>query len=252
LFDFFLAEGQTQHGRSFPTKPVSRISPSDSYPSTFYKAPPTISELLDRSQYNPICRMLFSLSCAERLFPFFESYYKRTKQGDPGLLRSALNELWESVIQNRPCGRLSFLDEYESQIPDDDIRWTPLNPLAENAVAALTYACLCQVENEIDNALWAAVQGYEAVDHIAHTIQDIEFEELEAEAVIVSNEYIQSELNIQLRDIAELGKITIGGEEFQRLTIAFRRRAESEGQSLSMAVSELPVGSKNTDGRKTD
>lgn len=184
----------------------------------------------------PNGRTLFALSCAERLFPLYKSYGEASRQGDAGRLRSTLNQLWESMTSQQPCGKLSYLDEYESLIPHEDEQWTPLNPLAENAVAALAYACQCQVDGHTDNALWAAVQGYEAVDYIAHTLEGIEFEGPGAEAAILSNEHVQREIQNQLQDIAELERTSIKGGNVEGLVEAFRRRAESEGHSLASVL----------------
>jgi len=155
-------------------------------------------------------------------------------------VRSTLDELWESIIRGKPCGELSFLKRYESLIPGEEVPWTPLNPLAENAIAAVAYACKCQVEGTTECALWAAVQGYEAVDYIAHTVEGIAFEGPEAEGAILSNEYVQGEIENQLREIGQLESSSIDGEGIEELAEAFRRRAVSASKSLVTVLSKLP------------
>src|SRR5437868_13041662 len=105
--------------------------------------------LRDRLAYlNGRHRTLFGLSCAERLFPLYELFAARSGQGAPDSLRSTLNELWQSTLTGTAIGEHPFLRQYESLIPEDETETNKrplLGPLAEDAVAALAYACQCRV-----------------------------------------------------------------------------------------------------------
>jgi uncharacterized protein YjaG (DUF416 family) len=183
--------------------------------------------------------MIFASSCAERLFPLYQSFCEKTAQGRPNYLRSTLDQLWDLARRGQEGHEEAFLSDYESLIPGEDAEWTPLNPLAENAVAALAYACRCQLTGEAESAAWAAVQVYEAVDYLAHTLGGIDFTGPEAEADILKSEYVQAEIKRQLRDLAELENVVRDGSGIEHVVETFRNRAKSEGMTLVPVVSTL-------------
>lgn len=178
------------------------------------------------------CRSLFALSCAERLFPSYDLYHQRTGRGDTSRMRSALDHLWDAILQDRTAIGLDGLDDYKLLAPGEETPWNPLNPVAENAVAAVMYACQCQIEEETESAVWAAVQGYEAADYIVHTVEGIDFTGSQAEAAILNNELVQGEIERQLRDVAQLETCSDDPGKLAELVKEFRKRASSEGMSL--------------------
>jgi uncharacterized protein YjaG (DUF416 family) len=190
----------------------------------------------------PRWRLMFALSCAERLFPLYKLFSERTRQGATNRLRSTSDQLWESVRRGQTGGEQPFLVEYESLIPGEEVersKRTLLDPLAEDAVAALAYACQCQVSGETENAVWAARCGYEAVDYIAHGLEDMDYDTPEAQAAILKKDYVQAELQRQLRDLSELERAAREGIRAEQVVETFRRRATSEGTALVAVVSAL-------------
>jgi hypothetical protein len=150
--------------------------------------------------------------------------------------------LWESVRRGQTSCEQPFLNEYESLIPGEQVersKRTPLDPLAEDAVAALAYASQCQVTGEAENAVRAARRGYEAVDYIAHTLEGMDYDTREAQAAILNKEYVQAELQRQLRDIAELERVPPDGRGIENGVNTFRNRAKSEATTLVSVVSAL-------------
>jgi uncharacterized protein YjaG (DUF416 family) len=186
----------------------------------------------------PGWRLLFALSCAERLFPL----YKLFSEGTPNRLRSTSDQLWESVRRGQTDGAQPFLDEYESLIPGEEVersKRTLLDPLAEDAVAALAYACQCQVTGEAEDAVCAAQCGYEVVDYIAHGLEDMDYDTPEGQAAILNKDYVQVELQRQLRDIGELERAARENTRMEQVVETFRSRAASEGKTLAAVVAEL-------------
>lgn len=181
-------------------------------------------------------RTLFSLLCSERLFPLYDLYSKSASDAQPALLRSTLDRLWESIVQAKPIFDVPFLREYKSLIPGEDADWTPLNPIAENAVAALAYTCQA---NEPENAKWAALQGYEAMDYLAHTLGKIEFNRPENELLIMNSPYVQVEIFRQLRDISELETLAHNSENEESAIGIFHNRAALEGTALVPIAARL-------------
>lgn len=186
----------------------------------------------------PRSRRLFALSCAERLFPLYQAYRDRAGRGNPRRIRKALDELWRAVSLDRKCESRGRAGEYESLIPDEDSRWTAINPLAENAVAALVYAIRCHVSKDCENAAWAAVQAYEAADYVAGTLKEIEFSKPGAESAILRTPWVQGELQSQLRDLAELER-DVG--DWKETVAIIRARARSQSQGLLEAANRIEV-----------
>lgn len=184
-------------------------------------------------------RMLFALSCAERLYPLYELYTKETGKENENCLRSILDGLWKSVVRGETIAEESSLDDYDYLIPNDSAEWTRLNPLAENAAAALAYAWRLHATGETQNAVWAATQGYEAVDYIAHTLQAIDFNEPGAEGRILQTEYVQAELQRQLRDLAELESVSNVGTQIDNVVKTLQNRAKAEGNEFVPLASAL-------------
>jgi uncharacterized protein YjaG (DUF416 family) len=183
--------------------------------------------------------MLFAFAVAERLFPLYQSFFERTGRGRPNYLRSTLDHLWELALRGQTGHEEPFLSDYESLLPGEDPQWNPLNGVADDAVAALAYACQCQATGEIGYAVWAAERGYAAVDYVAHDLEGMDYGSAEAEVVILNKEYVQAELQRQLRDVAELENVPLDGSGMERLVEAFRVRAISEGLTLVQVVSAL-------------
>jgi uncharacterized protein YjaG (DUF416 family) len=193
-------------------------------------------------EIGPRWRLLFAVSCAERLFPVYKLFSERTQQGAPNRLRSTLDQLWESARREETSREQPFLNEYEALIPGDDVersKRTLLDPLAEDAVATLAYACQCQVTGETGDAVWAARRGYEAVDYVAHGLEDMDYDTPEAQAAILQKDYVQAELQRQLRDIGELERAAGERRGTEHVVETFRGRAMSEGMTLVTIVSAL-------------
>lgn len=183
--------------------------------------------------------MLFAVAVAERLYPAYKLFFEKSGWGSPNYLRATLDHLWESAQRGRIGYEEPFLSDYESLFLGEGAEWSPLNPLSENAVVALTYACQCQQKGDTESAAWAAVQGYEAVDYIAHTLGKIAFKGPEAEVAILKTEYVQAEIERQLRDITELEKMARDQSGIESVVETFRNRAGSEGLTLVPIVCAL-------------
>lgn len=188
---------------------------------------------------NPLSRLLFAVAVAERLYPTYKLFFEKTGWGSADYLRETLDHLWESAFRGQIGLEEPFVSDYESLFLGEGAEWSPLNPLSENAVVALTYACQCQQAGDAENAAWSAVQGYEAVDYLAHTLGKIDFNAPKAEAKILQTEYVQAELQRQLRDLTELEKVSRDGSGVESVVETFRDRAASEGLTLLPVVTAL-------------
>lgn len=91
----------------------------------------------------------------------------------------------------------ALADRCEALAPTEDDSWTDLSGLAQNAASAAAYALRSVVSDSADEAVWAAVQCYEAADLIATARLDVDFNQPGIEDRIVAEEVVQRELVTQ-------------------------------------------------------
>lgn len=70
----------------------------------------------------PLHRIAFAASCCERLLPNYNAFYRLENWGDPSVLRTALNEVWQ-ILQGKPVDAAlirRLIKDCEDVIPDSD------------------------------------------------------------------------------------------------------------------------------------
>lgn len=110
----------------------------------------------------------FASACAERLFPLYELFTARTGQGDPALLRDALDRAWAGESGATVGADVEhLLEAVEGLVPDDDQPdFSVWSPLAQHAAAAVAYALRLWLSGESQNGVWAARQLFEVADYV--------------------------------------------------------------------------------------
>ncbi len=119
-------------------------------------------------------RVAFAAASAERLQPLYAWFHEVSGQGDPEVLRAALDAVWDLVLGRPSPGDLRQLQEAaESLVPDEDVgKWSEQSAYAQNAAAAVAYAVRSWITNDPQQAGWAARQVYEAADYAAQQDTD--------------------------------------------------------------------------------
>jgi uncharacterized protein YjaG (DUF416 family) len=163
-----------------------------------------LSDRLD--MLDPKARTGFALKCARRLFPWYQQFHDETGQGKPRTIDRALDAAEGHLRGGKgPAGELkSLADECESLVPRDDEFWTDLSGFAQNAAAAAAYALRSFFSESTKNAVWAAVQAYEAADLAAANELGIDLNEDGAEQKILAHPTVQGELAAQEEDLRNL------------------------------------------------
>ncbi|MEH2258927.1 DUF416 family protein [Nostoc sp.] len=67
-------------------------------------------------------RIAFAASCCERLLPNYNAFSRLENWGDPSVLRTALNEVWQ-ILQGKPVDAAlirRLIEDCEDVIPDSD------------------------------------------------------------------------------------------------------------------------------------
>jgi uncharacterized protein YjaG (DUF416 family) len=183
----------------------------------------------------PRSRVAFAASCAQRLASVYHRYAAQSGQADRGdLFDDALAYVWTHLwtTPNKPTiDRL--LADVMALIPDEDAPgWTPMTPCAEDATSALAYCLRCLQSGDAQEATWAAGRVYEALDHFVTSRDDISPSEPGGEARILGDSVIQTELERQARDIAELR--SVGDSQSRTLFDNLRQRSVVE-QAIAVA-----------------
>lgn len=159
---------------------------------------------LDRLE--PTRRAEFALGCAERLLPWYIRFHDETGKGDSSVPTVALQAARARLMSGEGdvAHLRSLADRCESLVPVEEDAWTELSGVAQNAVAAVVYAIRCLVSGDAQDAVWAAVQGYEAADLLASTELDVDFNEPGVEQRIAAQAVVQAELTAQDESLCRL------------------------------------------------
>src|SRR5262245_28415495 len=125
---------------------------------------PRIKQFLERMPKPN--RVAFAAASAERLYPYYLNFYKKTNLGKPDVLRDALTFVWQDLHDRRmEEERLKqLIIECNALIPEEDDGWIIETGLAENSVVGTIYTLECKQTGEVQDAIWAAQRSYETVD----------------------------------------------------------------------------------------
>lgn len=163
-------------------------------------------------------RTAFAASCAERLFPLYIDFSRRTEAGSPDVLETALRQLWLDLERDSPS-----LNELQSHltltmdvIPTEEQEpWIEQQAYAEDAAAAVAYALRSRISGEAQESVWAARRCYEAADHFAtHDLSKQGIEDAPEER-LAAHPRVQNELRLQAEalQMLEPGRIGSGSEK---------------------------------------
>ena len=177
-------------------------------------------------------RILFAVTCAERLFPAYESLSAKTGDGNVDLLRRILDKLWMGLLG---------VQEYSDQIiaadlqhcmllvpKESDGEWSNEQAWAEDAVACLAYSLRTRISGDAQEAAWAARRVYEAVDSYVINVSANNFKLPNDEVRVRDHPLVQVELGRQERDISELLSLVHSPENIVTAVNSFKLRSRSE------------------------
>ncbi len=173
-------------------------------------------------------RLLFAVSCAERLFPAYIRYQQVAKRGDAGTLRTILDGLWDDLLRGDFSRSVAQdLDKCMALIPQEESRaWCTEEPWAEDAAACIAYSLRARQTGDPQEVAWAARRVYEAVDDYVLNATGQEFQLPAEEKRVLAHPVIQKELERQRRDLDEL--LTCNHTSRGLDVTRYRRRAVEE------------------------
>ncbi len=118
----------------------------------------------------------FGAACAERLWPLFVWYANITGRADPRSLRRVLDDTWRAM-QGNEVNLAEAQQVAEGMVPSDEGESVHETGYGQNAAACVAYAVRTWLNDDAQEAAWAARQVYEAADYAAqHARPDLDFD----------------------------------------------------------------------------
>ncbi len=109
---------------------------------------------------------VFAACCAERLMPVYKWTASVTAREEVAHVRSALEIGWsESASPERVQQARADVEALVPDADDEDSGYTDV-ALAQNAIACVGYALRARLSHNVQDAVWAARQLYEAADYL--------------------------------------------------------------------------------------
>ena len=177
-------------------------------------------------------RILFAVTCAERLFPAYERFSAKTGSGNVDFLRRILDKLWMGLLG---------VQEYSDQIiaadlqhcmllvpKESDGEWSNEQAWAEDAVACLAYSLRTRISGDAQEAVWAAGRVYEAVGYYVLHASGNSFKLPNDEVRVLDHPLVQAELVRQERDMSELLSFVQSPENIVAAVNSFKLRSRLE------------------------
>lgn len=191
--------------------------------------------LRDLSCVSPKMRVTFAASCAERLFPAYEEFCKRSSLGKRDELANMLAQVWSHLLGHEmTMDQIQLMSvRCESLIPGEDYsdKWIDGQAYADDAAAALCYTLRLLGSDDPRDGVWVAERAYELTDYyVTHVIG------LEDEEQVLGHPVVQAELIRQRRDLDELLEAS---QESAALFIRFQERAKVEA-SVFLTIATKP------------
>jgi|JI7StandDraft_1071085.scaffolds.fasta_scaffold113119_2 uncharacterized protein len=165
-------------------------------------------------ELSPLHRIAFAASCCERLLPNYYVFAREEGQGNPLILRDALDEVWQ-ILQGKSFEmetiQLLIINCQEAIVPGDYVlesRYSAESHLAVAAISNTLKACL----NE-DNI--------EAIAKVIKVVGDTIFGFLDIEKEITEPDWLQKSWKVQVEEISNhpftLREIAKQNEDLQHL-----------------------------------
>lgn len=156
----------------------------------------------------PPLRVAFAAACAERQMSAYRQFERDCGCSSPSALDLALQEVWSSPEQPQDIEAFEGrIEDLMSLVPPDDVISSPCPQDAMNAHhagIAVIYALRTRLRGDPQEAAWAALVAYEALDSYVINTEDIDVNMPGAELRVLAHPLVQAELARQLSDIEDL------------------------------------------------
>lgn len=186
---------------------------------------------------------LFAASCAERQVPVYDLFVERFHGGDPGMVRAALDALWQWAIEGDEDA--PGIDEQiaacRAQIPASADYPDALTDFAQDALASVVYGLQALETGNPQFAAWAGRLAYQAADASVALRERVDFNQSGAEAAVLGSDQVQAELGRQSEDLRLIQEMTTNAARtaLAKLATTMRERSSLAGVDLRSQVGIL-------------
>jgi uncharacterized protein YjaG (DUF416 family) len=186
-------------------------------------------------------RAAFAVACAERQFKVYVGYTERTREGDPRVLRTTLDALWQDVVDEKLTrAQLQALEKLEKRcealIPDPERIIDRYEQNAEDAVVATIYAATARATGESIDAARAASRAIDSLwNYLTSALDRVPLIDIcHPRAVDLADAHpiMQAECRRQETDLAELTDAIRKTESLSLLIDDLRRRAQADSEEF--------------------
>jgi hypothetical protein len=155
-------------------------------------------------------RVAFAAACAERLMHVGRGGAPTSISGSWSALCAVLEHLWNELDGPLPIDIQRRIDVCDSALmPGDEGEWSVERAMTEDAVNALAYALRCWKNGHLQEAVWAARRGYEALHYFIEQSEPDSLTWPAPHQSLFDHPLVAVELARQRRDLEDLlnGKI---------------------------------------------
>jgi len=163
----------------------------------------------DKNQLEPLVgkmsrgqKLLFMLSCCERLFPNYSFFQKKHNWGEPETLRMILDYLWESFKGGCDIDTVKELTEQCNRIVPDSEDFDTIDvSSAMDAGCSVLSVLSFLLSESIERILDVAVLSYDTVDMYVQELEKMSPNDPGLERKIFEHRFVQQELKRQREDV---------------------------------------------------
>ena len=182
----------------------------------------------------PLHRIAFAASCCERLLPNYNAFSRLENWGDPFVLRTALDEVWQ-ILQGKPVDAAfirKLIEDCEGVIPDSDDFGGLSDMLAQEAAIAICNsleACLDPTPQQIIKVVNCVTNTIDAFLDESFNISESKVGLKSTEEAISSHPMAVREMAKQSEDLQRLKQ----AEKLDRDFLEWLRTSfDNDGKSL--------------------
>lgn len=196
-------------------------------------------QLLERqlSNLDPRRRALFSICCAERLHPAYESFLEAVGSAGGSSVRSYMASIWTAIEKSTvPTSSVADPELFGRLVPADDVDgWKHQHAFAQDAIIAMQYAGETARSGAVSSAASAAAQCYNLADFSVSSNLTTSGPELESKILLAP--LMQSEVRWLTETLARVESVTT--VDWKRSVIELRADTMRSGQLLRRSLESM-------------
>jgi uncharacterized protein YjaG (DUF416 family) len=178
---------------------------------------PEFNEAFLKTKIDPLSlnhRILFALSCCERLLPNYLIFYKHHSWGEPKVLRYALDRVWSVLNGDEIVEEIeNLIQKCDEVTPDtedfDSIFVSPALDAASSVMLILEFV----KNHSVEKVLEIASLSRDTVDMYIQELENMDSNDPNLEEKILGHHFMQRELVRQREDLELLRKAEVINED---------------------------------------